>query len=124
MRPGVLITAAALLLAATAALVAQRTDAFVSGPDHAAIRYSATAASDPVAALDRRLAQGEKLAFDPVSGYLKSVLSALEVPVSSQMVVFSPTSAQADRISFLNPRAIYYNDTVAVGWVRGTDKLE
>ncbi len=43
---------------------------------------------------------------------------------TSQMVVFSPTSAQADQISFLNPRALYYSDSVAVGWVRGTDILE
>ncbi len=115
---------AAVALAATSVLVAQRTDAFIAGRDHAAIKYSTTPTTDPVAELDRRLAAGERLPFDPASGYLKAILAELNVPVSSQMLVFSPTSAQADRISFLNPRALYFNDNVVVGWVRGTDVLE
>jgi hypothetical protein len=40
------------------------------------------------------------------------------------MLVFSPTSFQSDKISVLNPRAIFFNDTVLVGWVRGGDLLE
>jgi hypothetical protein len=113
-----------LAFGVTATGVAQRTDAFGTTRDHPAIRYTATPARDPVALLDRRLAEGERLAFDPVSGYLPAVLKELAIPVSSQMLVFSPTSAQADHISFLNPRALFYNDSVAVGWVRGTDVLE
>jgi hypothetical protein len=124
MRPGALLAAAACLFAATAAAVAQRADAFAGSRDHPAINYSATPGNDPVAVLDRRLAGGERLASAPVSGYLRAVLDALNVPVSSQMLVFSPTSAQADSISFLNPRALYFNDSVAVGWVRGTSVLE
>ena len=124
MRPGAILAGAAILFAGTSLVVAQRTDAFIFGRDHAAIKYSTTPMNDPVAALDRRLAAGERLVADPVSGYLRAVLAALDVPVSSQMVVFSPTSAQADRISFLNPRALFFNDSVVVGWVRGTDVLE
>jgi hypothetical protein len=40
------------------------------------------------------------------------------------LLVFSKTSFQADRISPRNPRAIYFNDDVAVGWVRGSSSME
>ncbi len=58
------------------------------------------------------------------SGYLSSVLEALEVPIDSQVLVFSKTSFQAPRINPKNPRAIFFNDTVSVGWVRGGPVLE
>ncbi len=35
------------------------------------------------------------------------------------MVVFSKTSVQAVRINPGNPRSLFFNDSVAVGWVRG-----
>lgn len=104
---------------------AQRRDAFVVSRDHPAIRYSSAPTSDPVAVLNERLASGAAaFAFDPVSGYLPSVLEALAIPPSSQALVFSQTSFQASKISFRNPRAIYFNDVAAVGWVRGGDLLE
>jgi hypothetical protein len=65
-----------------------------------------------------------RLEAEGPSGYLKSVLRALNVPVESQMLVFSKTSFQARHINPKNPRAIFFNDTVAVGWVRGGDVLE
>ena len=40
------------------------------------------------------------------------------------MLVFSKTSFQAPRINPKNPRAIFFNDTVSVGWVRGGPVLE
>jgi hypothetical protein len=46
------------------------------------------------------------------------------VPVESQVVVFSQTSLQAPIINAKNPRALYFNDRVAVGWVRGAEALE
>jgi hypothetical protein len=39
-------------------------------------------------------------------------------------VVFSQTSRQQELISPHNPRAVYFNDNVAVGYVRGGDALE
>jgi hypothetical protein len=78
-----------------------------------------------VVALNRRIQAGEvDLAFDPASGYLRSLLTALSVPVESQTLVFSQTSFQADLININNPRALYFNDNVAVGWVRGGEVLE
>src|SRR5262249_23297519 len=57
-------------------------------------------------------------------GYLTSVLQALNIPPESQLVVFSPTSSQARLINEEDPRAIYFNDDVSVGWVRGGEALE
>ena len=46
-------------------------------------------AADPVAALISRLADGRvRLAKDGESGYLRSLLAALDVPVSSQSLTF------------------------------------
>ncbi|MBK1876194.1 hypothetical protein [Pelagicoccus mobilis] len=58
------------------------------------------------------------------SGYLRSFLDAFDIPVESQVLVFSKTSLQADRISPQTPRAIYFNDEMYVGWVPGGSILE
>ena len=104
---------------------AQRRDAFVASRNHAAIRYATAETTDPATALNRKLQNGAvRLTFDPANGYLKSVLDALGLPVESQALVFSQTSFQAPKINYRNPRAIYFNDTVSVGWVRGGDIIE
>jgi hypothetical protein len=102
------------------ALFAELSGAFDGSPDHPAIGYSARPANDRVAELNRKIQRGTvQLRFDNSQGYLRSVLEALTVPIESQMVVFSKTSVQADRISPHNPRTLFFNDSVAVGWVRG-----
>ncbi len=83
------------------------------------IRYSKTAPADPVAKLDPAL-----LRHDDEHGYLRSFLKALDIPLSSQVLVFSKTSFQLRRISPRSPRAVYFNDDVYVGWVQGGDVLE
>jgi len=93
--------------------------------NHPAIAYATSPQSDPVFKLNQRLKSGEvTLESEPVTGYLRSVLKALSVPVESQVLVFSKTSFQARLISPQNPRAIYFGDNVAVGFVRGGDVLE
>ena len=52
-------------------------------------------------------------------GSVGSLLEELDVSVSSQIAVFAPDSAQRDRITPQNPRTIFFNDDVAIGWVRG-----
>ena len=54
--------------------------------------------------------------FDERWGYLRSLLRALNVPESSQMLVFSKTSFQRQRIAPRTPRALYFNDDVYVGY--------
>jgi len=64
--------------------------------DHPAIRYSNAAPHDRIAKLQARLNAGEiKLVFDRQNGFLLSILEALTIPVSSQVLVFSKTSFQA-----------------------------
>ncbi len=117
-----------VLLAATLVGVgvsAQRRDAFIGSRSDPAIAYSTAPATDPVAAMLRRIDDGSlTLAYDGATGYLKSILEALSVPVDSQSLVFSQTSFQAPRINIENPRAIYFNDTTSVAWVRGGEIVE
>jgi hypothetical protein len=93
--------------------------------DEDVIRYQSTPPNDLVARLQRRLEQGEaKLGFEEPHGYLLSVLRQLNVPLSSQTLVFSKTSSQQHLISPATPRALYFNDSVYVGWVKGGDVVE
>lgn len=59
--------------------------------------------------------------FDESSAnaYLAGLLRALEIPVSSQLLVFSVTSLQSNLISPRNPRALYFNEDTYVGYVPG-----
>jgi len=117
----------ATLLAAFGATIglAQRTDVFVASRDDAAIQYSTAPTTDRAALLNRKLASGAtRLMFDGPTGYLKSALTALGVPVDSQVVLFSQNSSQGDIISMKNPRALYFDDSMAVGYVRGGKVLE
>src|SRR5882672_1872853 len=126
MRPfhGVLAAVFAIPCA-TAIALAQRTDVFVASINHPAIAYRTAPVHDAVADLDEKLQHGSiQLAFDRDTGYLRATLDALKIPIESQTLVFSQTSAQAKQIGPRNPRAVYFNDTVAVGWVRGAEVLE
>jgi hypothetical protein len=106
-------------------LVAQGTDVFPVSVDHAAIQYTTRTTNDAVAELNKKLQAGQaKLVFDGRLGYLRSVLAALDVPIESQTLVYSPTSFQTEHITETTPRELYFNDTVAVGWVNGGDVLE
>src|SRR5258708_8651498 len=79
--------------------------------DEDVIRYQSTPPNDPVARLQRRLDQGEaKLSFGESQGYLLSVLRQLNVPLSSQALVFSKTSSQQHLISPATPRALHFTD--------------
>ncbi|MFA5908592.1 MAG: hypothetical protein WC815_07440 [Vicinamibacterales bacterium] len=126
MRPAHLLLATAAILAANvAAAIAQRAGVFDQSYNHPAIRYSTSDTNTVVDALNRRLAdKSAALAYDEKTGYLKSVLDLLRVPVESQVLVYTQTSLQAQHISMTNPRAIYFNDNVSVGYIRGAGLLE
>jgi hypothetical protein len=90
-----------------------------------AIRYASSAPSDAVARLQQGIDAGRtELAFDAATGYLKSVLQMFDVPVASQLLVFSKTSFRRDLISTPHPRAIYFGPSVYVAWVPGAPQLE
>lgn len=89
------------------------------------INYSNEKPTDPVARLAARIEAGEiKLEWEPKHGYLTSLMQHLDVPVSSQTLVFSKTSLQISRITPRTPRAIYFNDDVYLGWVQRGDVIE
>ena len=107
------------------ASAAQRAGAFGASRDHPAIAYTGGPTETVVSALNRKIQHGSaRLAFDAANGYLRSVLDALAIPIESQVLVYSETSFQARRITMKNPRAVFFNDHVAVGFVRGGDVLE
>ena len=83
--------------------------------NHPAIAYTSNNLNDPVTNLARKIEAGEvQLTYDRESGYLRSILAALNVPVESQLAVFSKTSFQSEIITPQNPRTIFFNDSVAV----------
>jgi hypothetical protein len=86
-------------------------------PSHPAIQYSRPS-NDPVGVLLRRPEAVSGLTSNGPSSYLRSILGALDIPVSSQIMVFSKGSVQSAIIDADNPRALYFNDSVVVGWVR------
>jgi hypothetical protein len=89
------------------------------------ISYRSENLADPVAKLQKRLDRGEvTLEYETQHGYLRSILRALAVPLSTQTLVFSKTSFQYPKISPETPRALYYNDDVYVGQVHGGKSLE
>lgn len=93
---------------------------------HPAIQYLESRVDDPVARLAQQLERGAvTLDYRPDgNGYLPSLLQRLSVNTDSQTLVFSRTSFQAAKISPRNPRAVYFTDNVAVGFVRGGDVIE
>jgi hypothetical protein len=93
--------------------------------DHPAIQYTTRPTRDAVSELSRKIDSGKlELRYDSTRGYLPAILEALAIPVQSQMLVLSKTSVQSMRIGPQTPRAVYFNDSVAVGWVpRGTIEI-
>ena len=125
-RPLLAIALGVFLLAGMRASVdAQRAGTFMGSPDDAAIKYSTAPVNNVVVDVNRKLQDGAlQFTFDSRSGYLRSALEAFQLPLDSQLLVFSRVSLQGKRISDQNPRALYFNDRVALGWVRGGDLLE
>jgi hypothetical protein len=93
--------------------------------DEESMGYSKAEATGAVARLQARMDKGNAtLSHDEKFGYLPSVLEALKVPRSSQMLVFSKTSFQRERISPHRPRALFFNDEVYIGFIPGSPLLE
>jgi hypothetical protein len=77
-------------------------------------------ANDPAAILWKKIAAGDtKLDTGSDQSFLRSLLKALDVPVESQVLVFSKTSLQKSLINPARPRAIYFNENCYVGWAQG-----
>jgi hypothetical protein len=87
--------------------------------EYPTIPYLTAPRADRVAELVERLARGEaRLEYRGKRGYLDSLLEALEIDPSSQVLVYSQTSLQSRVIGPRTPRAIYFNDDVYVAFVQ------
>ncbi len=98
---------------------------FLYEREYPSIGYATAEPGDAIARL-QELLDDEALAldFDQQRGYLDSLLQALEIDPSTQLLVFSRTSLQRGLISPATPRAIYFNDEVYVAWVQNSQALE
>jgi hypothetical protein len=103
----------------------RRSGAFDQSINHPAIKYLTADTDTVVDRLNQKLRGGSaRLVYEEKTGYLKSVLDLLHIPVESQVMVYTQTSLQAQHIRMTNPRAIYFNDTVSVGYIRGAGLIE
>ncbi len=89
----------------------------IDRPPH---EYHARQPHDRFSRLKDDLESG-RIALDRSSekAFVTSLLRALEIPVTSQMLVFSTTSLQLRLITPANPRALYFNEDIYLGWVPG-----
>lgn len=103
------------------AVPAAAQDRFESPP----INYSGATPDNPASRF-RELVRSTPgvLKYEERFGYLRSVLEALQVPVESQVLVFSKTSLQQRRIAPNTPRALYFNDDVYIGMVPNGEVVE
>lgn len=88
-----------------------------AGPPH---NYWTKPPQDRFTKLFEKLKSGAaKLDESSPNAFLESLLRALDIPVSSQLLVFSVTSLQSSVISPRNPRALYFNEDTYVGYPPG-----
>ncbi len=90
------------------------------------IQYTSSTPTDPVTKAQQKLKSSKNkgwLNFDPKYGYLPAVLELFNVPASSQMFVFSKTSVQRHNIHPDTPRALYFSDTLYIGYIPGAPQI-
>lgn len=94
----------------------QGEDAYENAP----IRYSETAPNDAAQRLERLMTAG-KVKIDRTDAWtvLRDVMKQFNIPPESQVMVFSKTSKQNDRISPQTPRVVYFGDDAYVGYSVG-----
>ncbi|MGE3310094.1 MAG: hypothetical protein AB7O66_09000 [Limisphaerales bacterium] len=101
-----------------AAVEAEQAPRRFSDPPHS---YFERAPTDRFTRMKDDLESG-RIPLDRAGGekaFVVSLLSVLGIPVSSQMLVFSTTSLQLSRITPSNPRALYFNEELYLGYVPG-----
>ncbi|HEY1049977.1 MAG TPA: hypothetical protein VGE39_09495 [Prosthecobacter sp.] len=88
--------------------------------ENAPIRYSATEPNDAAQRLERLMAAG-KVNIDRKDAWsiLRGLMQQFHIPPESQVMVFSKTSKQNDRISPQTPRVIYFGDNAYLGYTLG-----
>lgn len=106
-----------LFLAAPAIVGAVETTIVFREAPHKYLEYKP---DDRFARLKKQLESGEtQLDTSDDKAFLTSVLNKLDIPISSQLLVFSASSLQSEIINPRNPRALYFNEDTYVGFVPG-----
>ncbi len=114
-RPVVTLCAVAFVLWTWTTPASAANDAFEQPP----IQYSTTTPRDAISVLKSKISSGSLRFEGDERQVLRTLLKALNISESSQLLVFSKTSLQRDRIDPSHPRALYFNDEVYVGWCPG-----
>jgi hypothetical protein len=120
-----ILAGAGLWLVVAVAFADQRAHFPGTLDQHPSIDYRGGAVSDVVTLLLRDVNDGRtKLSFEGEQGFLGSLLEKLDVPVESQLLLFSKTGIQHPFTSPERPRALYFNERVVVGYIPGAPMIE
>ena len=88
--------------------------------ENAPIRYSDTVPNDAAQRLEKAQEDGKvKITREGDWEILKQLLKQFNIPFESQVMVFSKTSKQNDRIGPETPRVVYFGDNAYVGYCLG-----
>jgi len=86
-------------------------------PEH---QYREREPQSPFTPVAERLKSGEiELRHTSDKEFVEDLLELMEIPVSSQRLVFSKTSLQFNQVSLRTPRALYFNEETYVAYVPG-----
>ncbi len=90
------------------------------------VDYSGSELDNPISTLQQKLDAGRvSLKHDGTRrGFLLDLLAALDIPLSSQTLVFSKTALNPKIVGPDQPRAVYFNDETYVGWVPDAEAIE
>jgi hypothetical protein len=110
-----------LILSATLALAAMPWQVLAENEyENAPISYSDTAPNDAAQALEKRMLTGKvKIDRQDAWSVLHGVMKEFHIPAESQVMVFSKTSKQNDRITPQTPRVVYFGDDAYIGYCLG-----
>lgn len=124
--PVFLAASAALLLAAPGGASGQATNdesadphafADLTSPAH---DYWTRELKDPFTRFKADFEAGKiELDFSSEKAFVISLLKVLDIPATSQMLLFSTTSLQLRFISPRNPRSLFFNEDVYLGYIPG-----
>ena len=89
----------------------------------AVVRAQMPAARDRVARIAETL-PAAPLKRDAQTGYLRALLERLNIPLESQLLVFSKTGVQHAFTGPHTPRALYFDESVVVGYVPSAPEIE
>lgn len=107
---------AALLIVRAPSAQAEQTYRDFDSPPH---NYSTRVPTDRFTRLMTTLEGDPRLDRSNEKAFLVSFLQILGIPASSQMLVFSTTSLQLRFITPFNPRALYFNEDLYIGYIPG-----